>query len=109
MKHKHLSLLLLGGIICANYFSQPTSVQQKAIGGNSSDDIGAISLTKDGGLIVGGTSYSNISGEKTENRRGPNYGDYWVIKLDKSRSVQWDKTIGGRGFDIFSSFQQTSD
>src|SRR4051812_25414034 len=107
MKYKHLSLLLLGCIICANTFSQPTIIKQKAIGGNGPDDLSMISLTKDGGLIGGGTSESNKSGDKTQNGRG--YQDYWVVKLDKASNIQWDKTIGGNMEDFFSAVQQTDD
>jgi len=39
-------------------------------------------LTNDGGLIAGGISLSNISGEKTENNRSAGYPDYWVVKYD---------------------------
>src|SRR6478672_3972940 len=107
MTHKHLSLLLLGGIAYANTFSQPTIVAQKALGGKFSESVGAISLTKDGGLIAGGYSYSNKSGDKTQNSRGES--DYWVVKLDKSRNIQWEKTIGGVIDDNLYALHQTRD
>ncbi|MBK7971101.1 MAG: hypothetical protein IPK08_20465 [Bacteroidetes bacterium] len=34
--------------------------------------------TNDGGYILGGYSFSNISGDKTENSNGGN--DYWIVK-----------------------------
>ena len=63
--------------------------------------------TKDGGLIVAGYSYSNKSGEKTQNIRGE--GDYWVVKLDKDHNVQWDKTLGGIWGEFVKSVIETSD
>ncbi|MBK7389314.1 MAG: hypothetical protein IPI23_09690, partial [Bacteroidetes bacterium] len=44
-----------------------------------------ISLTQlskllDGGYILGGYSDSNISGDKTENKKG--WHDYWIVKTD---------------------------
>src|SRR5690242_20940564 len=36
---------------------------------------------------------SGISADKTEASRGLN--DYWVVKLNSSGKVVWDKTIGG--------------
>ena len=66
----------------------------------------SLQQTADGGYILGGYSYSNISGEKTENSRGGD--DYWVVKLNSSGEIQWDKTIGGSDEDDlwFSSTNQ---
>jgi hypothetical protein len=50
---------------------------------------------------MGGSSASGISGEKTESNRGG--VDYWVVKLDRQRNIQWDKTIGGSGDDWCNS------
>ena len=63
--------------------------------------------TSDGGYIVGGYSFSNNSGEKTENSRGS--VDYWIVKLNGSGNIQWDKTIGGNNYDDLTCLQQTSD
>ncbi|MFI5172809.1 MAG: hypothetical protein ACHQFW_10485 [Chitinophagales bacterium] len=43
---------------------------QNTIGGNSYDDLSYVRQTDDGGYIVGGTSSSDISGDKTENSLG---------------------------------------
>ena len=80
----------------------------KTIGGNYSDDLYSLQQTKDGGYILGGTSGSAISGEKTQAARG-NYQDYWIVKLDSSGTIEWDKTIGGNYPDYLRSLQQTSD
>ncbi|HEY6974731.1 MAG TPA: T9SS type A sorting domain-containing protein [Chitinophagaceae bacterium] len=106
MKHKYLILFFLTGIY-TNTFSQPTMVHQKAIGGKFVDILSSLDVTKDGGLIAGGYSDSHISGEKTQNTNG--YDDYWVVKLDKFRNIQWDKTIGGSNTDILYGIQQTRD
>ena len=78
---------------------------QNTIGGIDNEIFSDIQLTRDGGYILGGYSESNISGDKTENSKG-NY-DYWVVKLDASGSVEWQKTIGGSGEDRLYSLQQT--
>jgi hypothetical protein len=80
---------------------------QKTIGGSDFDQLQAVEQTTDGGYILGGYSYSNISGDKTENSRGGD--DYWVVKLDSTGNVQWDKTIGGDGNDELYTIKQTSD
>lgn len=64
-------------------------------------------VTSDGGLIAGGTSYSDSSYEKLQNGKGN--GDYWIVKMDKNGAIQWSKTIGGSGNDNFKSIIQTSD
>jgi hypothetical protein len=80
---------------------------QNTIGGNSSDYLNDVHQTTDGGYILGGDSYSNISGDKTENNQG--YFDYWVIKLNSTGNIEWQNTIGGNKDDYFSSIEQTTD
>jgi len=90
---------------------KPVSAQeiewQIAIGGSSHDFMYSFNMTSDGGFICGGTSDSDISGDKSENSRGG--FDYWVVKLDSAGNVQWDKTIGGTGEEELKSIMQTSD
>jgi Secretion system C-terminal sorting domain len=81
---------------------------QNVIGGTSEDDPFTLEVTADGGYIVGGLSRSNISGDKTENNRGL-YFDYWVLKLDSTGNIIWQKTIGGDSADTLSSIIETSD
>jgi len=78
---------------------------QNTIGGSSVDALNSIQQTVDGGYILGGTSASNISGDKTENSLG--LVDYWVIKLDSLGNIQWQNTIGGSLNDHLMSIQQT--
>ncbi len=80
---------------------------QNTIGGTDYEYLIDISQTLDGGYILGGTSASDISGDKTENSKGDD--DYWVVKLDASGNIQWDKTIGGNGKDYLNSISQLSD
>ena len=80
---------------------------QNTIGGNGADALFSLQQTFDGGYILGGFSYSNISGDKTENILGGS--DYWVVKLDTSGSIQWQNTIGGSGFDRLYILQLTTD
>jgi hypothetical protein len=101
-------LTLFGAIVFwVNGFG-PGSIQwQNTIGGSSTDELYSIQQTTDGGYILGGTSYSNISGDKTENSIGN--GDYWMVKTDSLGNIQWQNTIGGNLIDRLLSMQQTSD
>ena len=80
---------------------------QKTIGGDRFDWLYSVQQTTDGGYILGGSSESNKSGEKTDSARGGE--DYWVLKLNSTGNIEWQKTIGGSGYDRLSSIQQTSD
>ncbi|MFI5171673.1 MAG: MopE-related protein [Chitinophagales bacterium] len=79
----------------------------KTIGGSNGDGIRSLDVTTDGGYILGGISYSPISGDKTEGVSGTN--DYWIVKLDGSGNIEWQNTIGGTGRDDCTSIAQTPD
>ena len=82
-------------------------VWQNTIGGNSVDELYSVQQTSDGGYILGGLSYSDLSGDKTESYLG--VSDYWVVKLDGLGNIVWQNTIGGNQNDELHSVQQTSD
>ena len=90
-----IAILVLS--LCA--FGQPTEVWSRNYGGQSSDPGGAVKSTYDGGYILTGTTYSYGLGR----------GDLWLVKTDSNGTEQWNKTFGGRNFDIGRSVQQTSD
>ena len=113
MKHavhsisKVFTLFLLTLLVYANGFAQPVLKWQRTIGGNNDDLFSCMNFTKDGGLIAGGYSFSNKSGEKTQDAKGQ--ADYWIVKLDSSGKVQWNKTIGGNFSDWLTVVKQTKD
>lgn len=80
---------------------------QRTLGGNSLDDLVSAQQTSDEGYILGGYSFSNISGEKTQNSRG--LDDYWIIKLNPSGVIQWQLTLGGLYDDYLNDIIQTAD
>ncbi len=75
-------------------------VWQKTYGGEGYDSASAIQQTADGGYIVAG--YTNSYGANSN-------GDAWVLKLDASGEVVWQKTYGGEGYDSANAIQQTAD
>lgn len=79
----------------------------KSIGGDAIDNLKSWSATPDGGVILGASSHSNKSGNKTDNRIGTS--DYWILKMDENANIQWQKTIGSGGYDDVSSIITTSD
>jgi hypothetical protein len=80
---------------------------QQTYGGLYNDFLKSIEQTHDGGYIVGGYSNSPESGDK--NNRNYGIGDYWVLKLNKSGSLEWQKTLGGDKDDQLSTLIQTRD
>ncbi|MBP9882140.1 MAG: hypothetical protein KBF32_01970, partial [Chitinophagales bacterium] len=85
-------------------------VWQNTIGGSGSDDLLSIGNTSDGGFILGGYSSSPVSGDKSNPPIGPlGYADYWLVKLNVSGGIEWQKTIGGNNVDVCYSAEQTVD
>ncbi len=78
----------------------------KTFGGTLNDTCLSAIQTSDTGFILAGYSESNISGQKSENSKGGL--DFWVVKLDKTGTLLWDKTIGGSGNDYLSCVTETS-
>ena len=66
----------------------------------------SVAETTDGGFILGGTSVSNISGNKTQLSQGG--ADYWIVKIDANGNKQWDRRFGGSG-DHFLPFETQSE
>lgn len=78
---------------------------QKCLGGTSGDYARDIQQTMDGGYIIAGMTSSNngdVSGNHGES-------DAWVVKLDGSGTLQWQKCLGGTGWDEAHSIRQTTD
>ncbi|AFL81145.1 hypothetical protein Aeqsu_1662 [Aequorivita sublithincola DSM 14238] len=82
-------------------------VWQKSIGGSLVDRPQVGFQTADGGFIIGGSSTSGISGDKTEISRGES--DNWIVRLDSNGNIQWNKTFGGSDKDAFRNMAQTAD
>jgi len=80
-------------------------VWQKSLGGSDNDLGNSIQQTTDGGFIVAGNCRST-DGDVTGNH---GLNDYWVVKLDASGVISWQKSLGGTGVDIAHSVEQTSD
>lgn len=47
------------------------------------------------GMLLGGSSESGISGNKTDFLRGLN--DMWLVQIDFDGNIDWQKTYGGNG------------
>jgi hypothetical protein len=82
-------------------------VWEKSFGGSDNDFLYSLQQTSDGGYIVGGSSRSGVSGNKT----APNFGfnDFWVVRLDAQGGRLWDISFGGSSSDYLQSLAQAAD
>ena len=69
----------------------------------------SIQQTTDGGYIIAGWSLSN-DGDVSGNHSGSGVErDCWVVKLNSSGAIQWQKSLGGSRPDEANSIWQTID
>lgn len=78
---------------------------KKSIGGSDTDYGSVINKTLDNGFIIAGETYST-DGDVLGNSGGQKN---WIVKIDSLANIQWQKTIGGSGYDRVNNIQQTSD
>jgi gliding motility-associated-like protein len=71
---------------------------QHTYGGRGSEVASSVRQTPDGGFIVAGYTVSN-DGQVTNNH-GPGTQDAWVIKLDNTGNLQWQRCYGGTDADF---------
>jgi hypothetical protein len=73
-------------------------------GGDKTDQMCGVFQAADGGFVLGGRSYSGVTGDKTQDSRGQL--DYWVVKLapDGIWATAADLGGGWKGSDWFGTF-----
>ena len=77
--------------------SAGNKVWDKTYGGKDDDILYLITPLDNGDYLLGGTSKSDIGFEKSENSRGIKNNDFWLIRIDSTGNLLWDKTFGGNG------------
>jgi hypothetical protein len=75
-------------------------VWQKTYAGSKDDVPFSVQTTSDNGYILAGKTNSFSAGGDA---------DFWVLKLEGSGKVVWQKTYGGSGDEVAYSVRQTSD
>ena len=96
-------LFFLTNLLILN--AQPSIQWQKSFGGSQSDGAFSICQTTDGGYVVAGYTESNDSDIAVFHGNQ----DYWILKLNNTGSIEWQKSLGGTDKDFSFSIQQTSD
>jgi hypothetical protein len=99
INNKGIGFFVLLNLFLFAFVSSAYGQWAKTYGGILSDSASSIQQTTDGGYIVVGGTMSFGTGSF----------DVWVLKLDNSGSVQWQKAYGGTSQDFAQSVQQTKD
>jgi hypothetical protein len=78
-------------------------IWDKTLGGDLTDFIQSMAETSDGDYVLGIVSNSNKTGDKTDEKRGGD--DCWLVKVNTSGNILWQRTIGGSKSDVIMSVQ----
>jgi hypothetical protein len=82
---------------------------QKCLGGSDIDIAHAIKSTLDGGYIIAGSTESNDGYVSNNYTNKDGYMDCWIVKIDGSGSIEWEKCLGGSEREIAYDIQLTPD
>ena len=85
-------------VICLDQNDQ--IVWEKTIGGTNIDLPSDLLISSDQNIYIGGTTKSSASFEQTNSLYGS--WDAWLIKMNSSGNILWDKNYGGTALDGFS-------
>lgn len=80
-------------------------IWDKTYGGSENDKATGISKTNDGGYIISGFTASS-DGDVSENA---GFHDYWIVKVNSTGDIQWEKSFGFSGQDQAYHVIQTLD
>jgi hypothetical protein len=80
---------------------------QHTLGGDQDDTLFALTQTNDGGFIAGGNSNSGATNSKSKSNQ--NGADFWVMKLDKAGTIEWQETYNFGKKDVLSSIVENVD
>lgn len=77
---------------------------QKCLGGSAEDWANDVCITTNGYYVL---SYSESNDGDVTGNHGDH--DYWIVKLDLSGNIVWQRSLGGSDLDQGNSIQATSD
>lgn len=82
-------------------------IWDKTYGGSANDLLWDILALPDGGYLLGGTSESEPSGNKTAQHFGKR--DFWLVKINAEGQKIWDKSYGGSERDELFKLAKSDD
>ncbi|MBK9196709.1 MAG: hypothetical protein IPO17_17350 [Flavobacteriales bacterium] len=107
MRPQLFSLTVLLGSVLDHASAQvaPAIAWEHALGSSVYEQLEDLVPTADGGSIMLGVTYGN-DGDVLGMYTIPNI---WVVKLTATGSLEWQRVLGGSGYDLGTSIQQTPD
>ncbi len=106
MPMKNVITLLALLTLTYSAFAQAPPVQwQRSLGGSLGEELFDIQHTLDGGYVM--TGYTTSSNGDVTLALGEE--DVWVVKLDSTGTMEWERSYGGSEQDIGHSIKQTPD
>lgn len=81
---------------------------QRTYGGKYADVLQSMTVTTDGGYLIGGYSNSPSSKDKSTANLGTG-NDFWILKLDMKGNVEWQQSLGGEHEDQLKVVCQSKD
>lgn len=99
MKNINLFLFFLSNF--SGWAQSPSIEWQKCLGGTQADVGISIQKISDEKYVLGASTISN-DGDVSGFHQSA-YSDYWVVKIDSSGSIIWQKCFGGSSEDEVSS------
>jgi hypothetical protein len=103
MKNHYFYFLLIAPL----FIHAQDILWEKSYGGKNADYLFDALPTADNGFILAGSSLSGKTGTKTASNNGDL--DYWVWKMDANGKLDWQKSLGGSGFDLLQSIKGSQD
>ena len=76
-------------------------------GGSTVDVPFAIKFTNDGGTIAAG--YTDSKDGEVGSHANRDYWDLWIVKLSRCGVVEWQRSLGGTGYESARDVEQTAD
>jgi hypothetical protein len=84
---------------------------ERTFGGNFTDWLFDMTATSDGGFLLGGQSFSQAAGDKSEPNHDPTPAgsDRWIVKIDDNGNKIWDRTYGADQIEDLTRIVETDD
>ncbi len=76
-----------------------TTQWQQLFGGSGNDRAYSVKPTSDGGYMVSGYAAATSTNGTLDGVIKPGNNDFWILKLDNTGTIQWQKALGGAGSD----------
>jgi gliding motility-associated-like protein len=102
-----LCFLFVSTAVIAQTATIPPQLWSGKYGGSEVDIPFAIKFTTDGGTITAGYT-SSKDGDVISNPQR-DYWDVWISKTDACGNLQWQLTLGGKGYESARDIAQTAD